>query len=153
MLMATLYSLHVFGVVVWIGGMFFAHMALRPTVATVLQPPERLQVLAGVFARFFIWVKVSIVLLFASGFWLISMRGGFAKAGWHVNLMLLIAILMTINFGVIYAKPFKALKAAVAAKQWPAGGAAMVQIRKLVGINLILGLIVTVVGVSGRYLM
>ena len=152
MLMATLYSLHVFAVMVWIGGMFFAHMALRPTAATVLQPPERLTLLAGVFARFFIWVKVSIVLLFVSGLWLISIHGSFAKAGWHVHLMFLIAVIMTIIFGVIYAVPFKALKAAVAAKQWPAGGSAMGQIRKLVGINLILGLFVMVIGVSGRYL-
>ncbi len=153
MLMATLYSLHIFAVMVWIGGMFFAHMALRPTVATVLQPPERLTVLAGVFTRFFIWVKVSIVLLFVSGLWLIHIHGSFAKAGWHVHLMLLIAVLMTIIFGVIYAKPFKALKSAVATKQWPAGAAAMAQIRQLVGINLLLGLFVMVVGVSGRYLV
>jgi uncharacterized membrane protein len=152
MLMATLYSLHVFAVMVWIGGMFFAHMALRPTAATVLQPPERLTLLAGVFARFFIWVKVSIVLLFVSGLWLINIHGSFVKAGWHVHLMFLIAVIMTIIFGVIYAVPFKALKAAVAAKQWPAGGSAMAQIRKLVGINLILGLFVIVIGVSGRYL-
>lgn len=152
MLMATLYSLHIFGVMVWIGGMFFAHMALRPTAATVLQPPERLQLLAGVFTRFFIWVKISIVLLFVSGLWLIHILGSFAKAGWHVHLMFLIAVIMTIIFGVIYAVPFKALKAAVTTKQWPAGGAAMAQIRKLVGINLILGLFVLVIGVSGRYL-
>ena len=152
MLMATLYSFHVFAVMVWIGGMFFAHMALRPTAATVLQPSERLTLLAGIFARFFIWVKVSIVLLFVSGLWLINIHGSFAKAGWHVHLMFLIAVIMTIIFGVIYAVPFKALKAAVAAKQWPAGGSAMAQIRKLVGINLILGLFVMVIGVSGRYL-
>lgn len=152
MLMATLYTLHVFGVMVWIGGMFFAHMALRPAAATLLQPPERLQLLAGVFKRFFIWVKISIVLLFVSGLWLIALQGGFAKAGWHVHLMFLIAVIMTIIFGVIYAVPFKALKAAVTTKQWPAGGAAMAQIRKLVGINLILGLFVLVIGVSGRYL-
>ena len=152
MLLATLYSLHVFAATVWIGGMFFAHMALRPTAATVLQPPERLTLLAGVFARFFIWVKVAIVLLFVSGLWLIHVHGSFAKAGWHVHLMLLAAVIMTIIFGVIYAGPFKALKAAVAAKQWSEGGGAMAQIRKLVGMNLILGLVVMVVGVSGRYL-
>lgn len=153
MLMATFYTLHVFAVMVWIGGMFFAHMALRPIAASVLQPPERLTLLAGVFARFFIWVKISIVLLFVSGLWLINAHGSFAKAGWHVHLMVLIAVIMTIIFGVIYAVPFKALKAAVAAKQWPAGGSAMAQIRKLVAINLILGLCVMVIGVSGRYLM
>lgn len=153
MLMATLYSLHVFAVMVWVGGMFFAHMALRPTAATVLQPPERLQLLAGVFTRFFIWVKVSIVLLFVSGLWLISLMGGFAKAGWYVHLMLFVAVVMTIIFAVIYAVPFKALKAAVAEKRWPESAVAMAKLRKLVGINLIQGIFVLVIGVSGRYLV
>ena len=152
MLMAFLYSLHLLAATVWVGGMFFAHMALRPTAATVLQPPERLQLLAGVFRTFFIWVKVSIVLLFVTGLWLIHSLGSFAKAGWHVHLMLLIAVVMTIIFGVIYAVPFKALKAAVAQKNWPAGGAAAAHIRKLVVINLTLGLFVMAIGVSGRYL-
>ena len=67
--------------------------------------------------------------------------------------MFLIAVVMTIIFGLIYAAPFKALKAAVAAKHWPTGGAAMAKLRMLVGINLILGLFVMVIGVSGRFLV
>ncbi len=153
MLMATLYTLHLFGVLVWVGGMFFAHMILRPTAASVLEAPERLQLLSGVFTRFFIWVKISIVLLFLSGFWLIMVHGNFAKIGWHVHLMLLLALVMTVIFGWIYAKPFKALKSAVAIQQWPVGGVAVVQIRQLVALNLLLGLITVAVGVSGRYLM
>ncbi len=152
MLMATLYTLHVFAVLVWVGGMFFAHMALRPAAASLLEPPERLKLLAGVFTRFFILVKISIVFLFFSGFWIIFSHGSFGKAGWHVHLMLLIAVLMTFIFSWIYAKSFKALKAAVAVQQWQVAGAAMAEIRKLVAINLILGLITVAIGVSGRYL-
>ena len=37
--------LHLLGVVVWVGGMFFAHMALRPSVLA-LNPPERLPLLS-----------------------------------------------------------------------------------------------------------
>ena len=43
--------LHVMGVVVWVGGMFFAHMALRPAVQS-LAPPERLPLLAATLSRF-----------------------------------------------------------------------------------------------------
>ena len=153
MLMATLYTLHLFGVLVWVGGMFFAHMILRPMAASTLEAPLRLQLLTGVFTRFFIWVKISIVLLFLSGFWLIMVHGNFAKVGWHVHLMLLLALVMTVIFGWIYAKPFKTLKSAVAIQQWPVGGVAVVQIRQLVALNLLLGLITVAVGVSGRYLM
>ena len=152
MLLALLFTLHILGALVWVGGMFFAHMALRPTAATVLQPPERLTLLAGVFARFFLWVKLSIVLLFLSGFWMLHIYGNFAKAGWHVHLMLLIAVIMTIIFGVIYAGPYKSLRYAVSMQQWPAAGAAMALVRRLVGINLILGLLTVAIGMSGRFI-
>lgn len=153
MLMALLFTLHLLGALIWVGGMFFAHMALRPAAAVALQPPERLTLLVGVFARFFIWVKISIVLLFLSGFWMIHVYGNFAKSGWHVHLMLLIAVVMTVIFGVIYAGPYKSLRKAVVTAQWPAGGAAMIQIRRLIGINLILGLFTVVIGVSGRFVI
>ena len=52
--------LHLFGIVVWVGGMFFAYMVLRPVAADVLQPPERLRLWNGVFSRFFNWVWLAI---------------------------------------------------------------------------------------------
>jgi len=36
------YALHVLAAVVWVGGMFFAWMVLRPAAVSALQPPERL---------------------------------------------------------------------------------------------------------------
>ena len=41
---------HLLGVIVWVGGMFFAHMALRPSAAEVLEPPAA-AALAGRHAR------------------------------------------------------------------------------------------------------
>ena len=52
----------------------------------------------------------------------------------------------------VYFAPFKRLKLAVAAQDWPEGGKYLNQIRKLVGINLSLGLIVVIVASSGRYI-
>lgn len=34
-------TLHVLSAVVWVGGMFFAWMALRPVAASLLEPPPR----------------------------------------------------------------------------------------------------------------
>lgn len=149
--LAVLFPVHVLSALVWVGGMFFAHMALRPAVATVLQPPERLKLLAMVLARFFLWVKLSIVLLFLTGVWILYIYGSFAKVGWPIHTMILIAIIMTIIFGIIYAGPFKAMRMAVSMQQWPAAGAAMGTVRKLIGINLILGLITVVIGVGARF--
>ncbi|MGN5479437.1 hypothetical protein ACTMU2_28655 [Cupriavidus basilensis] len=48
--------LHVTAAVVWVGGMFFAYLCLRPVAGQVLDPPSRLQLWRGVFDRFFRWV-------------------------------------------------------------------------------------------------
>ncbi len=152
MVMASLVVLHVLAALVWVGGMFFAHSALRPTAANVLQPPERLTLISGVFGRFFVWVKGAILLLFVSGFGLIHFLGNFGKLGWYVHAMLLIAVIMTFIFAYIYGGPFRVLKSAVAAKDWPTGGLALSKIRPLIFTNLILGLITVAIGAGGRYL-
>jgi uncharacterized membrane protein len=104
-----------------------------------------------VFKRFFIWVKISILVLFATGFALISLMGAQAKLGGHVHGMLFIAVIMTVIFAYIYASPFKKLKAAVADKHWPVGAQALGKIRVLLLTNLVLGLITVVIGAGGRY--
>ena len=53
---------HTLAAVVWVGGMFFAHQALRPAAAA-LDPPLRLPLWSRVFDRFFAWVIAAIVLL------------------------------------------------------------------------------------------
>lgn len=151
MSIAILIVLHLLASLIWVGGMFFAHTALRPAAAELLPPPERLTLLCGVFKRFFLWVKGSILVLFVTGFGLISLMGAQAKLGGHVHAMLFIAVIMTLIFGYIYARPFKALKAAVAAKAWPEGAVALGQLRKLVLLNLVLGVITVAIGAGGRY--
>ena len=138
--------LHILGFTVWVGGMFFAHNALRPTAAVTLEPPLRLTLLAGVFSKFFVWVWVSIALILGSGLYMMAQMG---KPPLPVTLMAVIGIVMMLIFGHIYFAPFKRLKRAVAAQEWQAGGAAMATMRKMVGINLILGLITIVIGGLG----
>ena len=73
--------LHLLGVVVWVGGMFFAHMALRPA-AQALPPPQRLPLLAATLTRFVAWVGVrSIVILVGSGIAMIVLLGGMRAVG------------------------------------------------------------------------
>ena len=40
--MAIAIALHLLAAVIWVGGMFFAYMALRPAAASLLEPPLRL---------------------------------------------------------------------------------------------------------------
>lgn len=146
-------TLHVLSVVVWVGGMFFAHLALRPVVASLLEPPLRLSLMSQVLSRFFPWVWLSVVLLWATGFWMIFYAGGMANIGVYVHIMLTIAAVMTIIFLYIFVVPFPSLKQNVADKNFPEAGKSLASIRQLIGINLWLGLIVIIIGTAGRYIL
>jgi uncharacterized membrane protein len=143
--------LHVLGVVVWVGGMFFAYMALRPVAASVLEPPQRLTLWAGVFGKFFPWVWVSVVLILLTGLHMLMVFGGMA-APHYAMAMLVLGVLMMLIFAHVFFAGYKKLKRAVAEQNWEAGGAALGQIRMLIGINLSIGLVTIAVVFLGRAL-
>lgn len=141
--------LHLTGVVVWVGGMFFAHMVLRPA-AQALPPPVRLPLLAAVVARFFAWVGAAVVLIVASGLALIALRGGFGAAGPGVHAMTALGLVMALVYLYLVLVPLRTLRAGVAAADWPRAGAAMGRIRQLVAVNLVLGLVTIAVAALWR---
>ena len=138
--------LHILGFTVWVGGMFFAYMALRPVAALQLEPAQRLPLWAGVFARFFPWVWLTVALILASGLYMIAQMG---KPPAYVTAMMILGVIMMLIFAHIFFASYKRLQRAVAAQDWKAGGAALGQIRKLIGINLILGLVTIAIGALG----
>jgi uncharacterized membrane protein len=143
--------LHTLAAVVWVGGMFFAHVMLRPA-ALPLAPAERLALWARVLGRFFPWVIVAIVLLLASGYAMVfALFGGFAGIGLYVNLMMGLGIIMMLIFFHLFFAPWRRFRAAVAAQDIAEAGNQLAQIRMLVTVNLVLGLIVVAIGCSGRY--
>ena len=144
--------LHVLGAVVWVGGMFFAYVALRPAAAALLQPPERLKVWRETFRRFFLWVWISVAAILASGLWMIGLLGGFGTAGLHVHLMFALGLVMMGIFAHVYFAPYRRLVRYVEQDDWKAAGAALGQIRKLVAVNLALGIVTVAVGTAGRLL-
>ncbi len=151
--MYYLMPIHQLAAIVWVGGMFFAHMVLRPAALTTLQPPQRLPLFAAVFRHFFRWVWVSVIALLATGFVLLfSWFDGMKGAPVHVHLMLTLGLIMTAIYSYIYFIPYGRLRRNVAAENWPEAGKALDTIRKLVVTNLTLGLIIVVSTAAGRYL-
>jgi uncharacterized membrane protein len=143
--------LHSLSAVVWVGGMFFAHQALRPAAAA-LEPGPRLMLWSRVLGRFFAWVFAAIVLLLVTGYTMVfSVFGGFGGIGLHVHLMQGIGILMMLLFLHLYFAPWRRFRSAVARQDWAEGGRQLGQIRTIVTINLVLGVIVVAIGSSGRY--
>jgi uncharacterized membrane protein len=144
-------AFHVVAAVIWVGGMFFALMVLRPSTGP-LDPPTRLALWQRVFARFFPWVWGAVAVLLLSGFGMVIWGfGGFAKIGSYVHLMMGLGIIMMLIYAHLYFAPWRRFRRAVAAGEWPVAAKYIDQIRLLVTINLVLGLITVVVGAAGRY--
>jgi uncharacterized membrane protein len=142
---------HVLGAVVWVGGMFAAYMCLRPAAGS-LEAPHRLKLWRGFFQKFFPWVWASVVLLLASGYWMIpTYFGGFANAPPYVNLMQAIGWIMILLYAGLFHGPWLKFKRAVDAEDWPMAGSQLAMIRRIIAINLPLGLIVVIIGGTGRY--
>lgn len=140
-LYASTYALHVLAALVWVGGMFFAWMILRPATGAVLEPPQRLRLWLEVFRRFFVWVWIAVLILPISGIGLLQLRfTGFETAPRYVHVMIGLYLVMLALFLRVQLLQLPALRQAVDAQDWPAGGAALGRIRRLVGFNLLLGL-------------
>ena len=142
---------HLLGAIVWVGGMFFAHMALRPAAAELLPTAARLPLLKGVLDRFFRWIWMAIVAILVSGYWIfLGLWKG--QAGLHIHLMQGIGLLMVAIFLFIYFRPYRAMGRALEAAELPAAAAEMAIIRRLIGVNLILGLSTSVIARLGPYM-
>lgn len=149
-LMALALGLHQLAALVWVGGMFFAYLVLRPA-AGPLPGPERLQLWRRVFERFLPMVWASVAALLISGYGLIPAMGGFAGVGLHVHLMQGTGILMMLIFLHLYFAPWRRLCRALDRGDNEAAGGALGQIRILVAVNLALGLLTVLIGSTGRY--
>jgi uncharacterized membrane protein len=129
--------LHLVAAILWVGGMGFVLLALRPVAHAQLQPPARLPLMCAVLSRFFFVVWLSIAALAATGAYMLGTSGMHAAPlGWHW--MMGIGLLMMALFAHIYFAPFRRLKLAVLAADWPEGGRRIGQIALLVKINFAL---------------
>ena len=146
---AIAYSLHVLAALIWVGGMFFAWMILRPAAVKALEGPARLKLWVEVFQRFFVWVWIAVVILPISGVGLLQMRfNGFETAPRYVQIMMGLYIVMTALFIRIQSLQLPELRKAVEAQAWADGAAVMGRIRRLVGGNLIVGLVLVAIAAA-----
>ena len=144
-------ALHVLGAVVWVGGMFAAYMCLRPA-AGPLDPPVRLKLWSAFFQKFF------------------PVRLDRDPAVARERLLDGVHDLRRLRpprpahqpdagprlgddraFLWLFHGPWLKLKRAVAASDWPTAGANLNRIRQIIAVNLPLGLLVVIIGASGRY--
>ncbi len=151
MIYAILKLAHLLAIVVWIGGMVFAHFFLRPA-ALALEPPLRQRLMHNTLGRFFKAVLISAGVVLVSGLWMIGrVAKESVQAGLGFNMplswtiMATLGIVMIAIFGHIRFALYKRLGQAVAAGNWSAGGAALASIRTWVAINLSIGVLIMAV--------
>lgn len=155
MFYATLKTIHLMSLIVWIGGMVFAHFFLRPAL-TPLAAPERLRLMHDVLGRFFGAVLVAAGLVLVSGVWMIGrVTRQMSVTGVKFNMPLewmVMAVLGLVMMGIfVYIRfvLYPRLSQAVTSAAWPAGGAALTSIRGWVMVNLVIGVVIVVITLMG----
>jgi uncharacterized membrane protein len=148
--MAIGLAFHTLAAVLWVGGMFFAHMVLRPS-ALALEPAIRLKLWEGVFTRFFPWVWLSIAVLLISGFAMLFLGLGGFGAKPSIDAMTALGLVMVAIYTYLYFVLWQRFRRAVATADWPLAAAKLAGIRRAVTINLVLGVVTVLIGAGGRY--
>ncbi len=151
--MAVNTALHVLAMMIWVGGMFFAYMFLRPAAASELEPPARLALWRNVFSRFFPWVWAIVVIIPFTGVWMIGSLGGMAGVGLYVHVMTGLGIVMILIFMHVFFAPFKRLKRGLDAGDIPGAAKQLNQIRTLVGLNTLIGIATILTATAGKYFL
>jgi uncharacterized membrane protein len=108
--------------------------------------------MAQALSRFFAGVSIAVVVLLASGLGMVLLAGGFARVHWSVHAMLALGLVMMAVFLHIRFAPYPRLLRAVAGSEWPAAAAQLNMIRRLVELNLALGIAVFALAIVGRVL-
>ena len=138
--------LHLIAGIVWMGGMTFMLIVLRPAALASMDAQPRALLMGEVWKRFYVLVLVAIALLFTTGTHLytatfraakLAVGQGSVPLGW--NIMLVLGLAMMLIFGHIYFAGFKKYKRAVAASEWAVAAKAGALIHTMTLINFSLG--------------
>jgi uncharacterized membrane protein len=100
-------ALHVFGVVLWIGGVAFVTTVLLPAVRRLKSPEERVQFFEAIEGRFAWHARVTTLIVGGSGFYLVErwdLWSRFASPSWWwMHAMVAVWVLFTVMLFVVPA--------------------------------------------------
>ena len=104
---------------------------------------QRIALHTQVFRRFFLVVWHVMPLILISGFAvLFGFYGGMANVGWNIHVMMLLGLIMSAVFVLIVFGPYARFRRTT---DRATAAACIDRIRKLIGINLLLGIVTVVV--------
>jgi uncharacterized membrane protein len=134
-------ALHLLCAVLWVGGMFFAYVVLRPSMAAI-EAPQRMLLHTRVFKSFFLLIWHAMPLILITGGAMISLNWDMANAPWQINAMMGLGLLMAAIFLAIFFGPYRQFRRTIDRTRM---ASSLNNIRKLIGINLVLGLATVIV--------
>jgi uncharacterized membrane protein len=134
-------ALHLLFAVLWVGGLFFAYVVLRPSMVAI-EPPQRMLLHTRVFKKFFLVVWHAMPLIIITGFAMLGLRWDIATLPWQINAMMGLGLLMAAVFLAIFFGPYRQFRRTTDRNRM---ASSLDTIRKLVGVNLILGLLTVIV--------
>jgi len=144
-------AIHTLAAVIWVGGMFFAHLALRPAVAE-MPAAERLGLWRRVLPRFFAWVWASIIALLVTGYGVIVFGySGFGALPLHINIMQTTGLLMILLYAYLFMGPWQSFQKRMDGNDIAGAAAEQARIRRVISINLPLGLFTAAIGATGGF--
>ena len=150
-MMMILIAAHVLSAVFWVGGMAFAYMVLRPA-AGALEPPQRLGLWRRVFATFLPWAGVAALVLVVTGYaMMMSVYRGPSGAPAYIHMMEGLGLVMAAIYLYLVVRPWQRFKRAVDSGAIADAATGLATIRKIVAINLVLGVAVVIVATAGRF--
>jgi uncharacterized membrane protein len=134
-------ALHLLCAVLWVGGMFFAYVVLRPSMAAI-EAPQRMLLHTRVFKKFFLVVWHVMPLVLITGGAMLALQWDMAALPWQINAMMGLGLLMAAVFLVIVFGPYRQFRRTTDRNRM---ASSLDSIRKLIGVNLALGLITVIV--------
>jgi hypothetical protein len=146
-LMAYLYPglkvLHLVCAVLWVGGMFFTYVVLRPALAAI-EAQQRMLLQTQVFRRFFrlVWHVMPLVLLTGIGMTALLVVAAGRVPAWPIHAMAALGLVMSAVFVALVLGPYKQFRRTINRDRM---AASLNTIRKLIGLNLLLGLLTLVI--------
>jgi uncharacterized membrane protein len=139
---AGIKALHLLCAVLWVGGLFFAFAVLRPSLAAI-DAQQRMLLQTQVFRRFFLVVWHAMPLIFVTGFGMLYLMGDLEHLAWQIHAMVGLGVLMAALFVTIVFGPWRRFRRTIDRTRM---NDSLNTMRKLIGVNLLLGLATVIIG-------
>jgi uncharacterized membrane protein len=144
-------ALHIVSVIIWIGGLFLAFVALKPGMLPI-DAEARLAVWQHGFGRFLPWSWLCVVTLLLSGFAMVFLGfSGLTALPAHVRAMMALGVLTAGLYAYLLFLPWRGFRHAMLKFDWPTAETKIAQVRRVMGVTLVIGLAAAIVGAAGRY--